>query len=349
MLSAVLQKVCGAKLIDYLRPRFFDPLQIEDARWEVCPRGINAGGWGLSMTTESVAQLGQLYLQRGEWNGRQLLPKQWVEEATTFKIQQPPGTNGTSASATVAQLRETSDWHQGYCYQFWRSRHRSFRGDGAFGQFCLVLPEHDAVIVMTSLTADMQGLLNLAWEHLLPAMHDKPLRENAAAASLLSRELAALALPIPDGAPTSANAARVTGKRFAIDPNSLRASSVSMRFEKNTCVFELQSENTAHRVNCGIGSWVDGVSSMPGTPPEFTELLGRSSGPQYPIKVAAAGAWEDESTFEMRLRFYETPHYDTVTCRFDGERVQIQFMNNITALSGGAHAETRPILEGRLS
>src|SRR5215831_8434089 len=112
MLSAIVQKLTGQKLIDYLTPRLFQPLGISDMTWEVCPGGINTGGWGLSVRTESLAKFGQLYLRQGAWEGRSVLPTQWVTEATTFKIQQP--------GKDLEQLKQTSDWHQGYCYQFWR-------------------------------------------------------------------------------------------------------------------------------------------------------------------------------------------------------------------------------------
>ena len=89
MCSAIVQKLTGEKVIDYLRPRLFEPLVIEGMTWEECPRGINTGGWGLSVPTEALSKFGQLYLQKGKWEGRQILPAAWVDEATTFKIQQP--------------------------------------------------------------------------------------------------------------------------------------------------------------------------------------------------------------------------------------------------------------------
>src|SRR6187455_1693762 len=133
MLSAIVQKVTGEKIIDYLTPRLFKPLGIVGMDWETDLMGTNTGGWGLRVKTEDIARFAQLYLQKGKWNDQQILPAQWVEEATTFKIDTAPG---------VAQSKkDSSDWMQGYCYQFWRSRHNSFRGDGAFGQYALVLPE----------------------------------------------------------------------------------------------------------------------------------------------------------------------------------------------------------------
>src|SRR5262249_53568237 len=140
MVSAIVQRASGQKVIDYLTPRLFEPLEVHGMTWETCPRGINTGGWGLSVTTETLAKFGQLYLQKGSWHGKQLLRPEWVEEATTFKIQQPADPAGDVSP----------DWHQGYAYQFWRCRHNAFRGDGAFGQFCIVMPEKNAVVAITS-------------------------------------------------------------------------------------------------------------------------------------------------------------------------------------------------------
>ncbi len=120
------------------------------------PQGINTGGWGLKIKTEDIARFGQMYLQKGVWNGKPLLPEAWVAEATSFKI-----SNGDNPE---------SDWNQGYCYQFWRCRHNTYRGDGAFGQYCVVMPDQDAVLAITSGVPDMQAVLNLVWDCLLPAM-----------------------------------------------------------------------------------------------------------------------------------------------------------------------------------
>ncbi|HEX2948789.1 MAG TPA: serine hydrolase, partial [Armatimonadota bacterium] len=156
MLSAILQKVTGEKLISYLRPRLLQPLGITKANWESCPMGINTGGFGLRITTEAIARFGLLYLQNGVWDGRQIVPASWIADATAKQVP-----NGDMPD---------SDWSQGYGYQFWRCRHNCYRGDGAFGQFCLVMPEHDAVLAMTSGTGDLQAVLNRVWDDLLPAL-----------------------------------------------------------------------------------------------------------------------------------------------------------------------------------
>lgn len=164
MLSAIIRKTTGQTTLDYLRPRLFEPLGIENPTWLTCPQGISTGGWGLHLRTEDVARFGQLYLQNGRWGDRQILTPEWVAMATARQT-----SNGSDP---------TRDWDQGYGFQFWRCRHGAFRGDGAFGQFCVVMPEQDAVIAITADTRDMQAELNIIWDKLLPAMGKDALSEN---------------------------------------------------------------------------------------------------------------------------------------------------------------------------
>ncbi|MEZ4581076.1 MAG: serine hydrolase, partial [Caldilineaceae bacterium] len=130
LLSAIVQKLTGQTLVDYLQPRLFAPLGIDRTYWQQNPQGINLGFSGFHTTTDAIARLGQLYLQRGRWAGKQLLPAAWVDAASAHQIDS--ATPGTSPGE-----HQNSDWVQGYGYQFWRCRHDAYRGDGAFGQFCL--------------------------------------------------------------------------------------------------------------------------------------------------------------------------------------------------------------------
>ncbi len=331
MLSAIVQKVSGQRVIDYLKPRLFERLGIKGMTWETCPHGINTGGWGLSVQTEALAKFGRLYLDHGAWNGNQLLAADWVAEATSFKIQQP--------GKDLEKLKRESDWHQGYCYQFWRCRHNGFRGDGAFGQFTLVLPEQDAVIAITSESQDMQGELNLVWDHLLPAMQSEALPANKAAAEELHRTIGNLALLPPKGQPTCPTADSLSGKNFAVANNDAGVQSVAFRFNRHGCLFTLTDREGSYPIRCGLEKWALGETTMPGTPPRLTRkpIPGK-------FKIAASGTWKDAQTFEMTWRFIETPHHDTVSCRFEGNEVKVGFLHSLKALS-----PERPSLTGKLA
>jgi CubicO group peptidase (beta-lactamase class C family) len=334
MLSAIVQKVSGQKVIDFLRPRFFEPLGIEGMTWETCPLGINTGGWGLSVRTENLAKFGQFYLQKGVWGRRQILPVAWIEEATTFKIQQSP-----PEGKTLEEAKLTSDWLQGYCYQIWRCRHNAFRGDGAFGQFCIVMPEKNAVVAITCETPNMQAELNLVWDFILPAMQDGPVPADEATQDRLRQKIAALALPLPKGKPDSPLAGKISGKTFKIESNSGGAQSVSLRFQDDACSFTLSDDKGEYPIKCGLGKWAEGITKMPGMPPKITV------GDLRPLKVAASGAWRDENTFAMTWRFYETPHSENVTCRFDRDKVKVEFLASITRISS-AHPTPNFVLDG---
>jgi len=167
MLSAIVQKVTGQKVIDYLTPRLFEPLGIEGVTWDESPQGINLGGWGLYVKTEDMAKLGQFILQKGKWNGKQLIAKSWIDEMTTYKIASLPS---GAKKGDLKMNPEDSDWLQGYGYKMWICRHSGVRADGAGGQYIILLPEKDAVIVTTAQINDMQAELNLIWDYLLPAL-----------------------------------------------------------------------------------------------------------------------------------------------------------------------------------
>jgi hypothetical protein len=153
-LAAIIARVGGGSVTEFLRPRLFEPLGIERYGWWTDPVGREQGFSGLHTPTEAIAKLGQVYLDGGLWRGRRLLPAEWVAEATRRH---------------VATNRQNPDWSQGYGFQFWRGRH-GYRGDGAYGQFMVVLPEADAVVAITSQSPDMQAVLDRLWAHLLPAL-----------------------------------------------------------------------------------------------------------------------------------------------------------------------------------
>ena len=313
MLSAIVQKVSGTPLVDYLRPRLFDPLGIRNPKWEATPKGVSLGGFGLSVTTEDIAQFGQLYLQKGEWQGKRILPAEWVAGATARQA-----SNGSNPA---------SDWDQGYGYQFWRCRHGVYRGDGAFGQYCVVMPEQDAVIAITSGVRDMQAVLNLVWEHLLPGMKAAPLPADTPVQDRLAKRLAGLSLPPQPGKPTSPVARQVSGQLFDLPKNDDGLEAIGLETGPETTLV-VRSGGGERRVPVGHGAWRRG-----GT------LLG-SGGIEQP--VAATGAWTADDTYMVKACLYETPFCRTLSLWFTGRALVLDQEMNV-----GFGPTKRPQLVGR--
>lgn len=159
LVSAILQKQSGQTLTQYLKPRLFAPLNIRNPQWFKCPKGIDLGGGGLHLSVSEIATFGQLLLQHGNWEGKQLVPRWYLDLATTKQIETAP-------------THDKHDWVNGYGFQFWMNSHRSsYRGDGAYGQFCVVLPEENAHVAITAHEErNTQGLLDLIWDHIIPQL-----------------------------------------------------------------------------------------------------------------------------------------------------------------------------------
>ena len=300
MLSAIVQKVTGQTVFDYLKPRLFEPLGIENPTWDTSPQGITYGGIGLNIRTEDIARFGLLYLHKGEWNGKQLVPAAWVEMATARQT-----SNGSDPK---------SDWDQGYGYQFWRCRHGLYRGDGAFGQFCIVMPDQDAVVAITSGTRNMQAIMDLVWDKLLPAMQPAPLPANNEADQKLEQTLAGLTLHQPQGAATTTLAASVSGKTYLFPTNTQNIDALTINFKGPDATLVIQSVGQEYRIACGSGVWAKGRTT-------FVAGADWRVANSVEQPVAASGAWTADDTYTVKLAYYETPLAVTLTCRFAGDRV----------------------------
>jgi CubicO group peptidase (beta-lactamase class C family) len=321
MLSAIVQKVTGQTVREYLTPRLFVPLGIESPTWVSSPQGVNAGAYGLSVRTEDIAKLGQLYLQRGTWNGKQLIPAAWVDEATSRQT-----SNGSSPK---------SDWDQGYGYQFWRSRYNTYRGDGAFGQYMMVMPEFDAVVAITSGVRDMQAVMNLVWDKLLPAFSPSSLPENAAERAVLQTKLASLSVRVPAGRPTAALASRVSGRWYELPANDRGIRAVALDLTPAAPALLVRTATGETRTPIGVGTWTASKSAFNNGIDQMLSVL------PHPA-VAAGGAWTSDSVYTVKLIAPETPFYSTLDFLFTGDRLLLDTEYNV---SFGVRKSPR--LEGR--
>lgn len=306
MLSAIVQKTTGMKLLDYLEPRLFEPLGITNATWKETPQGITAGCIGLSLKTEDIARFGQLYLQKGRWQDRQLLSEDWVQEATETRIP----TVGIDA-----------DWSQGYGYQFWRVRHNAYRGDGMFGQWCIVMPDQDAVLAITSGVDlfDSQQPLNLVWDILLAAMQPDPLPEDEISHSTLTKKLSGLAFPPAQGQLVSPMASQVSGQTYVVDANALQIETLSLNFAETECTLRVKTAATEELITCGYGEWLPTQTMLFNQPLLFDQT-----------PATASGAWTADDTFTVIVRLYETPFFHTLTCHFAEDELMIEVQINVS-------------------
>lgn len=318
MLSAIVQKATSEKVLDYLNPRFFTPLDIINIDWEINPQGINTGGWGLRLKTEDIAKAGQFYLQKGRWNGMQLLSSQWIEEATTFKIEQAP-------QALQAE-KDSSDWMQGYGYQFSLCRYNGYRGDGAYGQYMIVMPNLDAVIVMTAEKGNMQPQLNLVWKYLLPGIKEGKLPSNDESLKKLTTRLSSLALTVNLKHSTSKIEKSIAGKIFVLEPNEYKIESVKISFTGKICRVSLKVDSLTKTIDLEMGKWSLGETYLPA--PNL--LMNKILTGMLPFKIAGNYTWKDENTLELTLRYIETAHSQLITLRFDQNNIFMSFRNAFT-------------------
>lgn len=173
VLSAIVTKRTGETLTEYLTPRLFGPLGITKYYWETCPKGITKGGWGLFLCAEDMAKLGQLYLQRGKWNGQQLVSEYWIE------------------ISTARHLKTQNDTY-GYGYQLWmEQRPGSFEYNGMLGQNVIIYPDMDMVLVTNAGNKEMFQdciMLNIIRKYFPVNYHPADvLPENSLSYSLLKR------------------------------------------------------------------------------------------------------------------------------------------------------------------
>ena len=250
MLAAIVEKKSGMKMMDYLQQNMFDQIGITKAWTTYSPQGIPCGGWGMNMTTRELARFGQLYLNRGDWDGKRVLSSDWVSLATTRQ------TWSGWQNVGVKALGEGTDWEQGYGFQFWRCRHGAYRADGAGGQYTVVIPEKDMVVSAHAGLGDFPKELDLIWDNLLPVLKDAPLAENPSAQKKLADRLAKLAIK-----PVEFARARkwTTPFEFSLRENSRGFKSV--RFDPKDgggCICTLVTRAGEQKFPAGTGEWQEG-------------------------------------------------------------------------------------------
>jgi hypothetical protein len=306
-----------------MEPRFFKPLGITDLRWDLGPGNINPGGNGLTWTTADCLKLGAVYAQGGMWQGRRILPAEWVK------------------AASHPQVAEGE-----YGYQWWIGPNNAFYALGLFSQLSIVFPDHDAVLAVTSAIDGSKNLLRVVWEHFpsafaggataeQPSVERPPAGPIASEAILRDRTSSLRLLPplVPSSSPV---AAQISGRTFIIESNEDQVASVRLDFTADRCAFLLKDARGEHKITNGLRDWIEGTTSMTGNRLHHEYQLDD-------MRVVASGRWLDDHTFEMTWQFVESAFRDRALCRFDGDHMTLDRSVNVNSA-----ARTRPQLRGKL-
>jgi CubicO group peptidase (beta-lactamase class C family) len=302
MLSAILTKVTGETLHDYLKPRLFEPLGIVDEHWDIGPDHINPGGNGLTLTTPDLLKFGVLYAQGGLWEGRRLLSQEWIAESTR------------------------SHGPDNYGYQWVSTDEGAYLAIGLFMQFVMVFPQQQATLaIVGALQEGSKIFLPVVKRHIPRAFTEQlPAAEAIRADEHLRKRLAAAGNAPQVISYPSGMGARISGKTFRIESNAPGVTALRFVFEADRCVFHLTDAGGEHSVVCGLGSWIESHTDIPGADLHHGYALERAV-------VVASARWLDASTLQMSWIFAETAFRDTVVCHFDSARVSLDRSVNVNS------------------
>lgn len=300
ILSAILQRAIGMRTEEYLRTRFFEPLGIDDYTWDVSPEGINPGGNGLSLSTLSLHKAGLFYLQRGSWNGQQLLPKAWID---------------TAMGRIPFSLGENS----GYAYH-WESRGGCFLAGGAFGQTLAVIPDKNMALTATA-ACEGEDL----WNHIV---HDLGLEDQNVRFHLFREDLQKRAKRLSMERVPTQGIPLEAGQEgsYDMEENAYGIRSIEVEQEEDGVVFKMRDQRGLHSVRCGTGEWRYSMTSMTGN------YLHHQYQPKR-IKVAAFAWWKDKQLLYLKWRYPGMAFCDTVKIHFsaDGGRIWMDRSVNINS------------------
>ena len=315
LLCCIIHQVTGGNVVDFLMPRLFEPLGIERPFWETDPRGIETGGWGLMLKTMDLAKFTLLYQQNGKWNGKQILPKGWVEQATRFHTR-------------TDNSEQMLDTQAGYGYCFWRSHgyENSYRADGMFSQTGIVFEDWDACLVITAGDANEQAMHDVTWAHFPKAfMDDAPDAETTPLSLPSYRRLPKRLRP--------ATEQKLIGKRIVFSRSLLlnaigypvSVAPLPTTFMGKDPAGNITNVRFAPQGDALEMQWTEGsvtntiLIGMDGDYRETRITLG-----SMPLTILAVGCWNSDVELELMIRPIEAVAARRLVFTFFGNAVRLQ-------------------------
>ena len=308
MLSAIVQRISGKTLLEFLNERFFHPMGIYEADWEMSPDGINVGGWGLRLTAESMAKAGICIMNKGKWQDKQLVSARWIDEASRKH------TNYDKIG------KRATDTNRGYCYQMWRYLlPGAFRADGAYGQFIVMSPERDLVVVITGVSHNTGKELACIWDKLIPGVKNSPFSADDAAQQALEQKLVNVALPLLKGKGNNGNPYIM----LELGANSRNYKTMSLMCGDEDCYLTItRNDGSAEVYPFSLTGW--GWNKTKNVPPYNNAVgpvnLKKIEGLEGDYVTAGNYAWINDKKLVLKLYWtnWIVPNTFTVDLKDDG-------------------------------
>ena len=315
MLSHIITKVSGVSLYEYLKPRLLDPLGIQDVIWEMDNDGYNMGNGGTHMKTSDLAKMGLFLINKGKWNGKQLLDSKWIEAATTPHIFQHP------EKTPEENENSAEDGSQGYGYQIWMGRHHSYRAIGGQNQLIMVIPEYDFILVCHSSIGDEAGFNKLIYD-MLPSMSDKKLKADKSFD--LKAAIAGYEIKRPF-ITTTTTKVKMNTRRFKMDENPLGINSTLFRFDASgNCYLTLITASAIHNIPFGLDNWLIGMTdrSLAIARTVYPNTMGVT-----PVRTAGICTWTAENQLSaFYLSMFNPGSTETFKFTFEGDKLKMEII-----------------------
>ncbi len=297
MLSALISKITGKTVVEYLMPKLFEPLEIDEPYYIKDELGISIGYTGMRLKLCDLAKVGLTYLNGGKWNGRQIIPSEWVNLASQKHISSKNCSTG-------------ADWQEGYCYQFWRGRHNTYRFCGAYGQMCVIMPEYDAIFAINSGYDNdkLSYFLNAFYENIMFNFKDSPLPEDKANNKRLEKILSKLCLTyqFSDRSPM---AEFISGKTYDIEEKG-GYNAVKFDFSEETVTVTMKTKEQDFVFDAGFNKAVWGRADGTG----FASLENSDNS-----DIIATAIWHTKKELEITVRLFGTPSLFKIKADFTKE------------------------------
>ncbi|WP_082361067.1 serine hydrolase domain-containing protein [Bacillus sp. FJAT-28004] len=309
MLSAILERVTGQKLIDYLMPHLFVPLGISSPSWETCPLGIVAGGMGLSIPTEGIAKFGQMLLNKGVFNGHRIVSDQYILLAT-------------SEQSDTSRDEERIDFSQGYGYQFFMCRDGCFMGNGGYGQLCFVSPKHQVVIAATSSFSSMkqlQTLLDLVYDHILLPLDTDILFDHVEQKAELDQHLSNMTFPYTTPRSEPNHTICLNDLHFSFMDNTQMLTQLHFTSSGSEFQFKLIFDDQS------VKTYPFNFNSLIHSTDHFTKDLAT-----HDQEVVTQACWIDSYQLSLTLIYIETPYVVIYFVRFYDNKIELKYTNNMS-------------------